>query len=223
MWQSLMRLLTGRKEMTMHNNDLSAARSMLAELAAELDAINARVAAGDATLHDHQRRAPCLAELQAAREACAALEDRQLRSAQRTEEDDFRQRVAACMEELAELYPRMVFCLADMERLANEAHGVPFSRATAPDSVADLFGGLPPAFAANVLRALRESAPDIDWDYSCAAPAAIRTKSKPPTRRPDRRVIQLGRQELPPGASGGIPLTGETWVGAPPETDLIVG
>jgi hypothetical protein len=201
----------------METHNVEAARARLAELEAEWDALTQRIEDGSAGPEDFEGRGPLLTRLTGAREALEACEGRVRRAAQQTTEEDFRRRVDEAMDELAQLWPRMLFTLTDIEQLWQEAHNVPFKRGSAPASVGALFNDLPNGFATTMLRTMREVGAGMDWDYASAAPEVIRAKSARPVRRTDNRVVQVGRAELPPGASGITnSVTGTVHVGGLP-------
>jgi hypothetical protein len=208
---ALISRLLGRKRTTTMTNDVEAARARLDELQGQLNAIETRIRDGEASPQDFEDRPTLLARVQGAREACGAAEGRESRNVHRTQEDDFRRRVAECMDTLAELFPRMTFCLTDLQRLAMEAHEIPFSASTAPAAISDLFNGLPSDFAGNMLRVMREAAPGVEWHYAMPG-----ERHQRPTLRRDNRVVQLGRAELPPNSSGIVNMgTGEVVMNAP--------
>jgi hypothetical protein len=217
MWDTIKRL-TGRPtgERTMEN-DLQSARARLVEIEAQWAALTERIQDGSASPQDYEDRPGLLSRVQAAREALEAVEGRVRRAAQQTTEEDFRRRVDEAMDELADVWPRMLFTLTDIEQLWQEAHNVPFKRGSAPASVGALFNDLPNGFATTMLRTMREVGAGMDWDYASAAPEVIRAKSARPVRRTDNRVVQVGKAELPPGASGIVnSFTGEVHVGGLP-------
>jgi hypothetical protein len=210
MWTTLWKWLTGHQETTM-NNDVRDARSIVAELEAEYDAITARVMAGEASLADYGRRGPCLSELTAAREASAALESRQQRAAQAERGADLVARLDATLLEIGECVPRLQLACIDLKRLVGEC----YSGGLPPDAPANLdeLLGLRADFADVLLRALSEAAQGSDFYY--AAPGE---RPQRPKLHRDNRVVQVGRAELPPGASGIVnSLTGQVTVGAPTE------
>jgi hypothetical protein len=226
MWQSLMRLFSRQKGGAMQGaqnpagaaravadaaDELQRARARLNTLEGEWQELSTRIVQGDAGAEDFTRRQTLLSELTAARDAAAALESRQTRAAQLERSTDLRVRLDETMSEIGELVPRLELACVDLRALVQEIYvtGLPPGGS---DNIAEVLG-VPADFGDRMLRALAEAAPGVEWDYPLPG-----ERPRRPNLRVDRRVVQVGRAELPPGASGVVnSFTGEVIVGAPTE------
>jgi hypothetical protein len=112
--------------------------------------------------------------------------------------------------------PKLMSALAGFNNIVAEIHRGVALPPGASQEVSQLLGGLPSDFGHAVLRAINAAAPDVEWHLD----AAVGGQTRKPERRQDRRVVQLGRQEPPPGATSiQNLLTGEVHVGGMPVSD----
>jgi hypothetical protein len=209
MWDTIKRLTgltTGGETMT---HDVEAARARLAEQEGQWAALTARITDGTATPQDFEDRQGLLSRVQAAREAVEALETRERRAAMAVRDADLRGRIDATSREVATLIGRLQLALVDLRALESEIYSGGLSHGGLIEDIT----GLPSGFGESMLRAITTAAPDMLWPHPLpGAPDERAAKCQ------DRRVVQVGRAELPPGASGVVnSFTGEVIVGAPTE------
>ncbi|MEO7684795.1 MAG: hypothetical protein ABIU86_12770 [Gemmatimonadaceae bacterium] len=129
-----------------------------AELSARLSAIDAGLRNGEGDVsglleeREHVQR-----KIEAQRITKAARADEAYRSNNAAKSAEYQKRLLRCAETVADLVPRLLWECQELEELENESYNVP--NAGFDET------GIPYGFAAQLRRAIRDVAPNVEWHF----------------------------------------------------------